>query len=79
MLIGQSRASRTFAEYCEYPCVYNSASMSQSRTSNLYRRQGPGCIYADTVPATYTRVARSLAWVRSVARGTTDSLCNTAD
>ena len=46
---------------------------------NLYRRQGPGCIYAAAVPATYTRVARSLAWVRSVARGTTDSLCNTAD
>ena len=37
--------------------------------------RGPGA----STPATYTRVARSLAWVRSVARGTTDSLCNTAD
>ena len=64
---------RTFAEYCEYPFYIDVT------IEDLYRRQNPGCMYAAAVPGTYTRVARSLAWIRSVARGTTDSLCNTAD
>ena len=64
---------RTFAEYCEYPFYIDVT------IDDLYRRQNPGCMYAAAVPGTYTRVARSLAWIHSVARGTTDSLCNTAD
>ena len=64
---------RTFAEYCEYPFYIDVT------IDDLYRRQNPGCMYAAAVPGTDTRVARSLAWVHSVARGTTDSLCNTTD